>query len=107
MAGTPMAAFFLISFAVGALLGAVATIWQCLMAIVLLATFVFALAIHDGLLLGPALLTTAGVFVGVQLGYVAGIGSRAFVAKTMRWSPKRMAPSAQLNPDAIKRSPPP
>ena len=102
-----MATLFLISFAVGALLGAVATVWQCVVAVLLLAMVLLALAIHEGLRLGTALLDTGGIFVGVQLGYIAGIGSRALVSKPLRWPRKPMAPSPQMNPDSVKRSPPP
>jgi lysylphosphatidylglycerol synthetase-like protein (DUF2156 family) len=107
MAGTPMAALFLLSFAVGVALGALATVWQCVLAVLLLATFVLALALHDGVRLGTALLDTGGIFIGVQLGYVAGIGSRALASKPLRRSRKPMPQSPQMNPDSIKRSPPP
>jgi hypothetical protein len=83
MFGTAMATFFLISFAVGALLGKIATVWQCIVAVLLFATVVLAVAIHNGSQLGTALLVATGVFVCIQLGYVAGIGLWAVV--TTKW----------------------
>ena len=100
-----MATYFLISFAVGALLGAVTTVWQCMVTVLLFATDVLAVAIHNGSQLGTALLVATGVFVCSQLGYVAGIGLWVVLTTKLGRPRNPQARLAQTSPDAIKRSP--
>lgn len=93
-----MLAFGFVMFAIGALLANVASVRLFALLALLLAAGAFAQGVWVGWSIGEAALVAIVSFVCGQVGYVAGIGARAYIAARFGRVPATETPLASQEP---------